>query len=93
MGIRIALGAQTADVLGLVLREGATLILSGLALGLIAAVGSLRVLQSQLYNTTASDPFTLGIVTMLLGAVALLACYLPARKATRTDPMRALRYE
>ncbi len=93
LGIRIALGAQARDVLRLVLREGAALVVAGLALGLLAAWAALRVLQSQLYNMSTTDPLTFGVVALLLAGVALLACYVPARKAMRTDPLAALRYE
>ena len=93
LGIRIALGAQAGDVLRMVLREGASLILAGLALGALAAWASARVLESQLYNMRANDPLTFGVVAMLLAGVALLACYLPARKAMRIDPLAALRHE
>jgi putative ABC transport system permease protein len=93
LGIRIALGAQAGDVLRLVLREGAGLVVVGLVLGLFAAWASLRVLQSQLYDMSTSDPLIFGVVVLLLAGVALLACYLPARKAMRTDPLAALRYE
>jgi putative ABC transport system permease protein len=93
LGIRIALGAQAGDVLRMVLREGMTLIMAGLALGALAAWASLRVIESQLYNMRANDPLTFGGVAMLLAGVALLACYLPARKAMRTDPLAALKHE
>jgi putative ABC transport system permease protein len=91
LGIRMALGAQTGDVLRLVLREGAALVLAGLLLGLLAAWASLRVLQSQLYDMRTTDPLTFSVVVLLLAGVALLACYLPARKAMQTDPLAALR--
>jgi putative ABC transport system permease protein len=93
LGIRMALGAQRGDVLRLVLREGAILIAAGLAIGLLASAASVRVLQSQLYNLNTSDPLTFVVVTLLLASIAFLACYLPARKAMRTDPLMALRYE
>jgi putative ABC transport system permease protein len=93
LGIRIALGAQAGDVLRLMLREGAALVLAGLALGLAAAWASLRVLQSQLYEMSTTDPLTFGVVSLLLVSVALLACYVPARRAMRTDPLATLRYE
>jgi putative ABC transport system permease protein len=93
LGIRIALGAQAGDLLRLVLREGARLVVVGLALGLLAAWASLRVLQSQLYDVSATDPLTFGGVALLLAGVALAACYVPARKAMQTDPLAALRYE
>jgi putative ABC transport system permease protein len=93
MGIRIALGAQRRAVLQLVLREGAMLIVGGLALGILVAWASLRVLQSQLYGLSTSDPLTFGVVASLLAVVALLACWIPARRATKVDPLVALRYE
>jgi len=80
-------------VLRLVLREGASLIVAGLALGALGAWASARVLESQLYDMRANDPLTFGVVAMLLAGVALLACYLPARKAMRIDPLAALRQE
>ena len=93
LGIRMALGARASDVLRLVLREGAALIAVGLAAGLAAAWASLRVLQGQLYDLDAADPTTFGLVTVLLAAVALLACYLPARRAASIEPLTALRRE
>ena len=93
LGIRIALGAQAGDVLRLVLREGATLVVAGMGLGLLAAWASLRVLQSQLYDMSPNDPWIFGAVAFLLAVVALVACYLPARRAMQTDPLTALRYE
>ncbi len=93
MGIRIALGAQRRDVLWLVMRDGLTLIGAGLGLGLLAAWAALRVLQSQLYEVSATDPLTFGLAPLLLAGVALWACYAPARKATRTDPLATLRCE
>ena len=93
LGIRIALGAERRDVLRLVLGDGLKLIGAGLGIGLCAAVAALRVLQTQLYGVRATDPLTFIAVVLLLTGVALLACYLPARRAARTDPMKALRYE
>ena len=93
LGIRIALGAQAGDVSWLVLREGATLVAAGLALGLLAAWASLRVLQSQLYDMSTTDLPTFGVVALLLAGVALVACHLPARRAAKVDPMIALRQE
>jgi predicted permease len=93
LGIRIAIGARASDVGGLVLRQGIALIAAGLALGLAAAWASLTVLQSQLYEVSPADPLTLAVVALLLAGVALFACYLPARKAMRTDPLAALRYQ
>ncbi|MDQ3012389.1 MAG: FtsX-like permease family protein, partial [Acidobacteriota bacterium] len=93
VGIRMALGAQRLDVLRLILRDGLTLIAAGLAVGLLAAWAAVRVLKSQLYEVSATDPLTFALVALLLTLVALLACYFPARKATKVDPMAALRCE
>jgi putative ABC transport system permease protein len=93
LGIRIALGAQRRDVRRLILRDGLALTGTGLALGGLAAWAAVRVLNSQLYNVSASDPLTFCLVALLLASVALWACYLPARKAMKTDPMTALRHE
>jgi putative ABC transport system permease protein len=93
IGIRIALGAQRSDVFKLVVGQGMALAGAGIVLGLIAAAGVTRYLGSQLFHVNAIDPITYGGVTLLLGAVALLACYIPARRATRVDPLVALRYE
>jgi putative ABC transport system permease protein len=92
-GIRIALGAQTGAVLRLVLRDGLALIGTGLALGALIAWATLRVLKSQLYYVSATDLLTFGLAPLLLAVVALWACYAPARKATKTDPLAALRCE
>jgi putative ABC transport system permease protein len=89
----MALGAETRDVLRLVMREAAVLVIGGLALGLLAAWASLRVLQSQLYDMSTTDPVTLGVVAAVMMFVAMLACYVPARRATRVDPLAALRHE
>jgi len=93
LGIRIALGAQSGAVLRMVLRDGLTLIGAGVALGVLTAWAALRVLKSQLYDVSATDPATFAGVTALLIVVATLACYLPARRATKVDPLIALRHE
>jgi ABC-type antimicrobial peptide transport system permease subunit len=89
----MALGAKSGDVVNLVLGQGMRLVAIGLGVGLIGAWVLSRVLVSQLYGITARDPVTYGAVVLLLAGVALLATYLPARRATRVDPMLALRSE
>ena len=93
IGIRMALGASSLDVLRLVAREGAVLIISGLLGGGGAAYALTRLLTSQLYDVRASDPWTFALMACILAATALAACYFPARRATRVDPMEALRYQ
>jgi predicted permease len=93
IGIRMALGADSRNVLGLVLRDGLRLTLIGLALGVACAFAATRVLASQLYGVEATDTATFVFVPLLLAAVGLLASYIPARRATKLDPMVALRYE
>ena len=93
MGIRLAMGAQTGDLLRLVMRQGGRLAGVGVALGIAAAFGMMRLMSSMLYGVSAEDPLTFAGVAIFLMAVALAACYLPARRATRVDPMIALRYE
>jgi predicted permease len=93
IGIRMALGAQTRDVLQLVLKQGATLALTGLCIGLIAALALTQLMSSVLYGVSATDISTFVVVSLLLAGVALLACFVPARRAAKTDPMIALRYE
>lgn len=93
MGVRIALGAQRSDVLTLVVRQGVTLAALGVVLGMAGAFGVTRVIQSLLYNVTATDPLSFGGVAVFLTAIALIASYLPARRATRVDPIVALRDE
>jgi putative ABC transport system permease protein len=93
LGIRIALGAQRRDVFRLVLVQGTRLTFLGLAIGMLAALALSRLLRTLLYGVSATDPITFAGVAGLLGVVALLACFIPARRATRVDPMVALRYE
>ncbi|MDQ3686028.1 MAG: ABC transporter permease, partial [Acidobacteriota bacterium] len=93
IGVRVALGAQTGDVLRLILKQGLVLILSGVTVGILTAFLLSRVLASLIFEVSATDPATFVVVPLLLVAVALLACYIPARRATRVDPMVALRYE
>ena len=93
IGIRIALGAQRSDVFLLVLRQGLKLALIGICIGLAASFGLTRLMASQLYGLSATDPLTFAAVAIVLAFVALLACYIPARRAMRVDPMVALRDE
>jgi len=93
IAIRTAVGAQQGDILSLVLRDGFRLILVGLTLGLVVAMALARVLRTFLFGVEPTDPVTLIGVALLFATVALLACWLPARRATKVDPMEALRYE
>ncbi|MCW5559318.1 MAG: ABC transporter permease, partial [Verrucomicrobiae bacterium] len=93
IGIRMALGAQRHDVFQLVLGQGLRLMLLGLALGVAGAIALTRVLEQLLFQTSARDPLTFALVTITLCAAAAIACWLPARRAARVDPMEALRSE
>jgi predicted permease len=93
IGVRMALGAQRSDVMRLILGEGAKMALIGVAIGVAAALGLIRLIANQLFGVTAHDPLTFIAGAILLTLVALLACYIPARRAVRVDPLVALRYE
>ena len=92
-GIRLALGAQTANVLKLILAQGLRLAMVGVAVGLLAAIAFTRLLKGLLFGISASDPLTFAVIAALLVGVALLACWIPARRATRVDPLEALRQD
>jgi putative ABC transport system permease protein len=93
IGVRVALGADSGDVLRMILGQGLRTIFVGVAVGIIGSLALTRTVESLLFGVTATDPLTFVGVTMLLVAVALLACYIPARRATKVDPLVALRYE
>jgi putative ABC transport system permease protein len=93
IGIRMALGAQSRDVLSLIVRQGFKMVLLGLAIGLVGAFALMRIIAGLLFGVTTKDPLTFVAATLLLSFVAFLASYIPARRATKVDPLVALRYE
>ena len=93
IGVRMALGAQKFDVLRMVLKDGARMTLAGIVLGLVGALGLTRLMGSMLYGIKPTDPLTFISVAALLAAIAMLACYVPARRAMKVDPMEALRHQ
>ena len=93
IGIRVALGAQRTHILRLVLLQGALLTSAGIVLGICGALALTRYMASLLHGIEPTDPVTFTVISLLLIAVSLLACFIPARRATQVDPMVALRYE
>jgi len=95
IGVRMALGARRGDVLRLIFHTGGRLVVVGILIGMLASVGAARLVRSQLdlFHVTTADPVSFSGVVALLSAVALVACYIPAQRATKVDPMEALRYE
>ncbi|MBO0799541.1 MAG: FtsX-like permease family protein, partial [Blastocatellia bacterium] len=93
IGVRMALGARAADVLLMFIRQGMRLVVIGVAIGLAVAIALTRLVSSWLYGVSPIDPMTFGCVGLLLGLIALFACWLPARRAAKVDPLTALRHE
>jgi len=93
IGIRVAMGAEPGDILKLVVFRGMGLVLIGIGIGLAGALGLTRFLSSQLFGVGSADPLTFGAITLLLSFTAFLACYVPARRATRVDPVEVLHAE
>ena len=93
VGVRMALGAQTGDVLRLIVGQGLKLVLLGIVLGGLAAFAATRLISDLLYQVSATDPLAFGAASLLITAIALLACYVPARRAASTDPIEAIRID
>ena len=93
IGVRMALGATARDVFKLIVGRGMKLTVFGIVIGVAGAIGLTRLMHSLLFNTSATDPFTFIVIAILLSVAAFLACYIPARRAARVDPLTALRYE